>query len=114
MHHNGGEGPCQLQTAEQLGEYHDARAKIDGAVGEKQKSAVTAPSRCNEPATSRVGATATAILAAVDGVETLGESLLEERRTQDSWLGRMRSANEQVGFLVQLTADVNSPSIPPA
>ena len=114
MHHNGGEGPCQLQTAEQLGEDHDALAKKDGAVGERQESAVAAPSRCNEPATRRVGATATAILAAVDGVETLGESLLEVRPARDPWLGRMCSASEQVGFLVQLTADVKSPSIPPA
>ena len=77
MHQNGGEGPCQLQTTEQLGEDHDALAKKDGAVGERQKNVVAAPSRCNEPDTSRVGATATAIPAAVDGVEALGESLLE-------------------------------------
>ena len=114
MHHNGSEGPCQLQTTEQLGKDHDALAKKDGAVGERQEGAVAALSRCNEPTTSRVGATAAAIPAAVDGVETLGESLLKVRPTRDPWLDRMCSASEQVGFLVQLTADVNSPSIPPA
>ena len=113
MHHNGGEGPYQLQTAEQLGEDHDALAKKDGAVGERQESAVAAPSRCNEPTTSRVGATATAIPTTVDGVETLGKSLLKVRPARDPWLDRMCSANMQVGFLVQLTADAKSPSIPP-
>ena len=114
MHHIGGEGPCQLQTAEQLGEDRDALAKKDGAVGERQESAVAAPSRCNEPATSRFGASATAIPAAVDGVETLGESLFKVRPAQDPWLDSMCNAKEQFGFLVQLTADVKSPSTPPA